>query len=254
MKRDPSDGYRLDIDLDEHTISSKGSTTYTTMSLLSLPQEVRDQILDLVLIAQSPPPRGPCDKQERQPTCDFRYHVSLEAYKPNATGLLLTNHQLSAETKQNIQRKKDLAFRLDVMVVQERELWPTWTSIPCSNLNLVDTVKVTFRIFGPPHHLNHEFSLFRPGDGGPPVIAWQFNDLLKRFVCVGPTGPIKKPEEAYARSVCGPSDDCYKSQEENKASVKHPFIKHLRLNALTPTIFPEDVQIAPEFARAERDV
>jgi hypothetical protein len=111
-----------------------------------------------------------------------------------------------------------------------------------------------FRIFGPPRYLNHEFSLFRPGDGGPPVIAWQFNDLPKRFARVGPTGPIKKPEEAYARSVCGPSDDCYKSQEENKASVKHPFIKHLRLNALTPTIFPEDVQIAPVFARAGRDV
>jgi hypothetical protein len=140
------------------------------------------------------------------------------------------------------------------MVVQERKLWPTWTSMPRSNLNLVNTVEVTFRIFGPPRHLNHEFSLFRPGDGGPPVIAWQFNDLLKRFVCLGPSGPIRKPEEAYARSVCGPSDDCSKSQKENKASVKHPFIKHLRLNVLTPTVFPEGVQIASEFARAGRDV
>jgi hypothetical protein len=99
MKRAPSDGYRLDIHLDENAISSKESTTNTTTSLLSLLREVRDQTLDLVLIAHSPPPRGPCDKQERQPTCDYRYHVNPKAYKPNAIGLLLTNHQLSAQTK-----------------------------------------------------------------------------------------------------------------------------------------------------------
>jgi hypothetical protein len=107
--------------------------------------------------------------------------------------LLLVNHQLSAETKSALGRlSTKLSYNLDVMFVNEAELWPTWLSVPALS-NRVDTVVATFRIFGCWN--GKGYSALR---GGAP-IGWCFYSLMERFLKRGPVGERKA--EPHDRNV-----------------------------------------------------
>lgn len=117
-------------------------------SLLSLPREIRDQIIEHVIFFRKKPPKNPAHETEsrqnltgqdalRPPTISSRIY--------NASGLLGTNTQLRDET-QNRLRQLKLAYSLDVMVV-DNELWPTWTCCPARISDPIDRVNISLRFF-----------------------------------------------------------------------------------------------------------
>jgi hypothetical protein len=80
---------------------------------------------------------------------------------------------------------------LDVMIVDERELWPTWLSVPALTTR-VDKVHAAFRLVG----INQgQRSAFQIGCGGPPMITWCFYSILERFLRVGAKGPQSKKHD-----------------------------------------------------------
>ena len=129
------------------------------LSLLTLPREVRDIILRFVLFSESQPAPDTYDDASvpaRTPILDVHYLSWLksrgvlyqpETVKPAATPLLLTSHQLCAETRKALAIWRGYGYTLDVMLVHERELWPTWTSIPAF-ARRIDALDVTFRVVG----------------------------------------------------------------------------------------------------------
>lgn len=117
-------------------------------SLLLLPREIRDQILEHVILFNKTPPKNPAHETEsrlnltgqdalRPPT------ISLKTY--NASGLLRTNAQLRSETQNRLQQLK-LIYTLDVMVV-DHEIWPTWICCPARISGPIDEVNITLRFF-----------------------------------------------------------------------------------------------------------
>jgi hypothetical protein len=75
-----------------------------------------------------------------------------------------------------------MKYKLDVMFVNEQQLWPTWLQVPRFSKQ-VDTVDVTVRIFG--RNASRGTSAFICGDGSPPQIAWVFYWLLEHFLDFG---------------------------------------------------------------------
>lgn len=74
------------------------------------------------------------------------------------------------------------SYKLDVMIVEERTLWPTWLYVPTTT-SRVEEVRAPFRIMGAAEGRR---SGYDGGDGGPPVMIWAFFNLLERFLQVGP--------------------------------------------------------------------
>lgn len=117
-------------------------------SLLSLPREIRDQIIEYVVLCDNKPPRNPA--HETEPRLN---HTGQDALRPpkissktyNASGLLGTNTQIRDETQDRLRQLK-LTYTLDVMVV-DHELWPTWTCCPARTSGLIDRVEITLRFF-----------------------------------------------------------------------------------------------------------
>lgn len=129
------------------------------LSLLTIPREVRDIIIKLVLFSGNQPAPDTYNYVSvpaRTRILDVYYLCWIpskgvlyqsETITPAATPLLLTNHQLCAETRKVLSTQRGDRYTLDVMFVHERELWPTWTSIPAF-ARRIDTLDVTFRVVG----------------------------------------------------------------------------------------------------------
>ncbi|MCJ1295920.1 hypothetical protein MMC34_007485 [Xylographa carneopallida] len=169
-------------------------------SLLDLPVELRFQIIELVLCHSRAPPLDPATTSQNRVTLDdldstsWSYGPQHNMYEPDGVttsslSLLLTNHQLWAETQSALQRlPARFSYYLDAMLVNERELWPTWLSVPALRTRL-DNVAVTVRICGTKDHPGR--SEFVHGDGSPPQIVWCFYSLMERFLTYGPVGERK---------------------------------------------------------------
>ncbi|KAL9111879.1 MAG: hypothetical protein Q9227_003729 [Pyrenula ochraceoflavens] len=177
-------------------------------SLVNLPVEILDQIINLVLIFHHPPPTFPSDTTPRSLANDFKYsgwyrenanvlHISSPShptYQPNAQGLLGASRHLRNETLALLSRTGGVHYSLDVVLTGGLQLQPTWTCIPCLPRPLsssppgriprhhVDKVSVTLHCTGQPY--------LRHGCGGPPQITWPFWHLLQRFLRTGPVPPL----------------------------------------------------------------
>lgn len=172
-------------------------------TLLSLPLELRSEILTYVLTSCIPAPSSAASNPRRTPLVD----ISLRAwtcqgvlYLPNnpsdiATALLLTSRQLYIETKDILSRNASAnTYLLDVIFTNERALCPTWLCIPQLTTR-VDTVRSNFRIIGgwgleTDGFYYYDTSAFAVGPGGPPIIVWAFYALLERFLMCGPVGAL----------------------------------------------------------------
>ena len=75
-----------------------------------------------------------------------------------------------------------MKYKLDVMFVGEKQLWPTWLQVPGFSKQ-VDTVDVTVRIFG--RSIRPGRSPFICGDGSPPQMVWVFYWLMEHFLNFG---------------------------------------------------------------------
>lgn len=184
--------------------------------LMKLPRELRDEIYNLVLTVERGRPdiTEPFDAlirgrvQYKKPKLKSISEVVL--YLPGAASnnlsLLLVNRQMHAETVENLGMiAKHPLYSLDIVVLDEILLLPTWLSVPITTTSL-DTINVTFRVSGS-YDARKEFDLemnrkgpyskwprykgFRGGDGGPPAMSWQVYAVLERFVKVGAAGEVE---------------------------------------------------------------
>lgn len=180
-------------------------------TFLTLPLEVRLHILDLVVHAEQCPPAERSASTERIPLrglphlrgwgskvpirCDPNSTFNI----PKASSLSLTNKQLKAEVKLlfRSQNSKPLVYKLDLALMQGRELWPTWTQLPMK-ATTVDEVSVQIRLAGPGPPCSRGFCY---GDGGPPPYVWYFYEMLERFFSEGPEDPNLVNTESNASSA-----------------------------------------------------
>ncbi|KAK7021930.1 hypothetical protein VNI00_017159 [Paramarasmius palmivorus] len=186
-------------------------------SLLTIPPEIRSIILEQVILAKRDAPN---DLQSAETTHhlhrDNTYYNQLtmhfEAWSPglrnvhferqstgyssNSLPLLLTNHQINAETHSAMSRLVNEVRRYDLDILVSQGFWSTWTCVPILS-DQVDLVTATFRVDFIPT------SGFIPGDGSPPTIYWWFYFLLEYFLKRGPVVPttsnLSRPVD---REVC----------------------------------------------------
>jgi len=173
-------------------------------TLLSIPEELRDQILEILLLSHRPiPPTHPSPSHPRQdPHILTRSSVrsSVRSWNttsvlyethsptPTATPLLLTNRTLHAQTRRVLARlyPHGPIYTLDVLFLNECLLIPTWLHIPSFSRH-IHRVDVTFRIHGSSHDdVRRGYVGFRSGDGAPPALTWAFYFLLEHFLDHGP--------------------------------------------------------------------
>jgi hypothetical protein len=164
-------------------------------SLLDIPPELRESIIRHVLYNHHTPPETP-SKSNRVSLQDFQYngykmyHVKRRTRCfSSCTSLLLTNRQLFTETRSVINRMKSTTYILDISVLNEMNLFPTWISVPYITKR-VSTLHVDVRLFG--HIMSKEVARRQVGDGGIVGFHWSFYGLLQRFLRYGPVDERKK--------------------------------------------------------------
>ncbi|KAF1847978.1 uncharacterized protein K460DRAFT_403289 [Cucurbitaria berberidis CBS 394.84] len=169
-------------------------------SLLTIPRELRDQICTYALFAQT---------NERQALNQtFEQLIDNRKSSPAVLDLLQINHQLRAETIENIKLfAKRATYDLDIILVDEILLLPTWVRVPFLT-NRLEEVNATFRISGSfdpkkekprrkkgeddpplgPYVRFGSYKGFRIGSGAGPAMGWQIYGVLERFIRAGPIG------------------------------------------------------------------
>jgi hypothetical protein len=210
-------------------------------TLASIPRELRDQILANVIRShQNARPaldqtfeqlienRAVLKTPKLESWCNTVLNIP-ESVTPNATNLLLVNHQLRAETIETIKRLNARTIDLDVIILDEILPLPTWLHVPTPSTTL-DKLTATFRISGcydprkekPYKSSDYDPSVcvyakygnykgFRGGCGAGPAMDWQTYSILERFIIAGPVGQV----------------------DENHAH-RHMSIKDLVINVETP--------------------
>jgi hypothetical protein len=200
-------------------------------TLTSIPRELRDQILAHVIQSyQNERPaldqtfeeltqhRKILDNPKLGSWCNIVLNVP-KSITANIASLLLVNHQLYAETSENIERLNARVLELDVIILDEILPLPTWLHVPTNHTNL-DEVNVTFRISGrydtrkekPAQSSDYDalecgyakygpYKGFRGACGAGPAIDWQTYSILERFIKAGPVGEVSESHENRHMSV-----------------------------------------------------
>ena len=171
-------------------------------SFLDLPREVRDNIIGFVLCTSTGTPYDGTATGQRTELNDIEYlswkarrEVNYAKQFPvtSTSQLLLVNHQLHTETTDAINRSPSKhSYHLDVAIVNEEGLWPTWISVPALSTR-VDKLHASFRVVG--FLYQKGMRLFQGHQGSPPDIVWAFYSLLERFLKCGPVGHRKSPTD-----------------------------------------------------------
>lgn len=211
-------------------------------SLLSLPREIRDQIIEHVIRFRTEPPSDPEHDVQLRQDASGQGTVRPQILSPriyNALGLLGTNIQLKTETDNCLQRLNQ-PYSLDVMVA-DHELLPTWTCCPPRSRGSIDTVVVSLRFFskvGDPY-IVHVARTCRAILQGRKWTSASLHPLAELFlyirdVCLDPgSKEIKR-----IRTVCFDADtgghlDCVLDFESSRnlsnAGLKSLFGKHRSL-------------------------
>ncbi|KAL8660179.1 MAG: hypothetical protein Q9202_006775 [Teloschistes flavicans] len=188
---------------------------------LLLSRELRDKIYDDLLTSSRVLPSWPEDRGHwRSPSEDdarvfedCRYAV--EGLQNDTAALQRSCHQVHEEVRTAIARLDrlgQLPFRLDLMMVDETTLYPTWLSFP-ARLSQIPKLNVDVRILG---DVAGKRSGWTPGCGGPPIMVWCLYYLLKRFLLRGPD---------FLSSV---------------KSVTIPYVQELVINVVTPSPVPPE--------------
>ena len=171
-------------------------------NLLGLPRELRDQILDYVVLTERDVPQPPqhlagnertelwdCSYTSGRGTKNVQWKRDTDIVKLGRTRILptlLVNRQLYSETLTAVHRLPSKhSYKIDVMIVDGFQLWPTWLSLP-SPTRYIDNVHATLRTFDLDILNAYRGTGWSTSIGGPPPIAWCFFDLLDRFLKVGP--------------------------------------------------------------------
>ncbi|KAF2797236.1 hypothetical protein K505DRAFT_372616 [Melanomma pulvis-pyrius CBS 109.77] len=159
--------------------------------LLGLPRELRDEIIHHVLYTPLSMPlsleRKVCHDPYESPFANrIHYLASKSAYQPTALGLLLASRQLHVETCQALE-KNGTIFTLDLAIVNECWLWPTWRLIPTRIHPCLERMDINLRLCCTPGNedlmtgfsARHDWHL----DRNP--IFQALCGLLRRFLSLG---------------------------------------------------------------------
>jgi hypothetical protein len=225
--------------------------------LTTIPRELRDQILSYVVYSyQNTPPALDQTFEELTEGREVLRDVKLGSWcntvlndpqtvGANATNLLLTNHQIHAETLDLIKHPSTRIYELDVIIADEIIPVLTWLRVPVLSTNL-DKITANFRISGSydrskdnrrgtkdghvaaqkPYSPYSRYKGFRGGCGAGPAMSWQIYSILERFIKAGPvgrTGPNKEYEYV-------PGKDWY----AEGLLHRHVVVKTIAINVETP--------------------
>ena len=178
--------------------------SYTTKSndLLVLPREVRDRIIEMVLLSEDeapPPPTEDDDRREEDQSCGcIWYQHTLPP--TNIEGLLGFDRQLRQEALQTMNRinradYQGVQYKLDLAVI-DCSLQPTWTLLSAPP-KYVKQVTVNFRMFT---HDIYQWENKPAEEAG--VLTQYLLQMLRRFLLYGPkftaTAPGRTVEPLYS--------------------------------------------------------
>ncbi|KUL85782.1 hypothetical protein ZTR_07396 [Talaromyces verruculosus] len=211
--------------------------------LLKIPLELRELIIEHVLYTPVNPPAAPTESDLVQYN-DLRYKAwaggSAETYytqqnmtsSSNCLPLLLTNHQISMETRAMLQRRK-VDYILDISVKDDLILILTWLSVPSLTTH-ISTLYANVRLFG--HIIEQHIICDQVGDGGRYGFHWSFYGALERFLRYGPVGGKRRKDEGK------PSRDPWNIQEfENRGMLIDTLILDFQSAELDLAFPPEHV-------------
>ncbi|KAH7148177.1 hypothetical protein EDB81DRAFT_882620 [Dactylonectria macrodidyma] len=134
-------------------------------TLLSLPRQIRDQILREAIFIHHPLPASPSVSQDRiflRNTVDPYWAHETIIYVEKGLicntqlAILRTNRQLRTETEDLLRGLEGTPYRLDIMFVKECGMLPTWLSFPGRRRH-INTVHAQVRIFNPPEDIRPEW-------------------------------------------------------------------------------------------------
>lgn len=199
-------------------------------TFLHLPREIREHIIEFAVLHKDIRAESIADRPSRAEVHDgFNYFsrtqgIGIKWPKGHADanlttspcGLLLSNKRVREETLYVIGRQTDQNPHLDVLLVEEDEIWPTWTYIPAVPNDRPRVINCTIRMSGLSKEEHNGFE-----EESNLVTLWRFSSLLERMLRCTWKRPI--------------SDDV---DEEIKLTF-------LNLNFLSPTgqpLLPEPVQ------------
>ncbi|GLI79351.1 hypothetical protein PoHVEF18_007682 [Penicillium ochrochloron] len=177
--------------------------------LLDLPFELRALIIEYVLYTPLSPPVTPLESEAMEyHDLEYRawqggggkayYHKSQSKTTfLNCLSLLLTNRQISTETRVILGNKNGkVNYVLDVSVKNDLDVFLTWLSVPCLTTH-VSTLYADVRVFG--HIIEKRTVRNQLGDGGRLGFHWLFYAALERFLRYGPVGEKKRKGENEAK-------------------------------------------------------
>ncbi|KAL3474439.1 hypothetical protein BJX99DRAFT_248236 [Aspergillus californicus] len=116
----------------------------------------------------------------------------------NCLSLLLTCLQLSAETQHVSDHLASNDYHLEIALLTDTELFPTWLCVP-KLMTQLSTLHVDLRLFG--HIIADDDVRLQVGCGGHLGFHWSFYALLERFLTYGPVDEKKydkKPHPEYS--------------------------------------------------------
>ena len=173
--------------------------------LCHLPRELRDHILEIVLLAEIEAPAFPQDQDDRREEIQGRGSIYYERTLPlpNLQGLLGCTRQLRQESLETIHRLDTsdgsaLQYKLD-LAVWGCSLQPTWLLLPVPP-KYARQVTVKFRMFD---HCAEQWSN-RPGEeanGGYAILPQYLLQMLRRFLHHGPSFATNPPGRRNTRPL-----------------------------------------------------
>ncbi|KAI1264886.1 hypothetical protein F5Y18DRAFT_436343 [Xylariaceae sp. FL1019] len=195
-------------------------------TLLSLPRELRDQIVeDLAWIPLDPPKdttallaedRMPNPVPKTRLWSDTWYADVLRFEKQSAIGksvrpLMLVNHQLYQETKEALARlaKKPVDYVLDILYSRNAHFYPTWLSVPTFSSN-VRTIYTQFRF---PNMLDTDVFSNPKGPVSHRTFYPIFHRLLSDLTRFGPRGKATRGRIGKKRKA---------KKGSKSSSTRHP--------------------------------
>lgn len=170
--------------------------------LLNIPLELRELIIGHVLYAPTSPSVTPIESDGVEYN-DLRYkawpgggaktyYTQQSMTSPSScVSLLLTNHQISVETRAILQRMK-VDYILDISVKDDLTLFLTWLSVPCLTTH-ISTLYANVRLFG--NIADEKIIRSQLGDGGRLGFHWSFYAALERFLRYGPVAEKRSKEK-----------------------------------------------------------
>ncbi|KAF2450261.1 hypothetical protein P171DRAFT_136957 [Karstenula rhodostoma CBS 690.94] len=204
-------------------------------SLLSLPREIRNDIIDYVVASQRDPPTAPDDDASGR---DLRrqfedthwkeignliyFESSSTAFRPAFAGLLLACQQLRAETLERASRV-EVPMILDVLIVNEEKIWATWLSLPANTGRMIEKLDIRYR-----YQYDGQEQLIETANTDKWILNFttQLRYLMYRTLAVGSAGPL--PDDNRRKVWTGAR---YKFN--NTIRFEHEYVPHYSIRKLT---------------------